>query len=130
VSIAIAYTCLCVCVTDAGPLEMRAAQWVRRIVYFRGIYLYPLNAVRPPHASAAPQRHCALCPVPACNFSFDRSNRRLHRVPRVFGFNVTWILVLGTSLWAAVDSSKIQLKRYESGISYGPIVLFIGCALL
>jgi hypothetical protein len=49
---------------------------------------------------------------------------------RVFGFEVTWIMVLGTSLWAAVDSSKIQLKRYKSGISYGPIVLFIGCALL
>jgi hypothetical protein len=39
-------------------------------------------------------------------------------------------MVLGTSLWAAFDSSKIQLKRYKSGISYGPIVLFVACALL
>ncbi len=39
-------------------------------------------------------------------------------------------MVLGTSLWAALDSSKIQLKRYKSGISYGPLVLFVACALL
>ena len=36
----------------------------------------------------------------------------------------------GTALWAAIDSSKIQLKRYKSGISYGPFVLFIGVAFL
>jgi hypothetical protein len=46
------------------------------------------------------------------------------------GFPVTWIMVLGTALWAAIDSSKIQLKRYKSGISYGPVVLFFACALL
>jgi hypothetical protein len=45
-------------------------------------------------------------------------------------FNLTWIMVLGTALWAAIDSSKIQLKRYKSGISYHPIVLFFACALL
>ena len=45
-------------------------------------------------------------------------------------FHITWIVVLGSSLWAAIDSSKIQLKRYKSGVSYGPIVLFIACALL
>ena len=48
----------------------------------------------------------------------------------VFPFHVTWVMVLGTSLWAALDSSKIQLKRYKSGISYGPLVLFLACALL
>ena len=48
----------------------------------------------------------------------------------VFHFDVTGIMMLGTSLWAAFDSSKIQLKRYKSGISYGPIVLFLACALL
>lgn len=48
----------------------------------------------------------------------------------VFHFNVTWFMVLATSLWAALDSSKIQLKRYKSGISYGPVVLFLACALL
>jgi hypothetical protein len=45
-------------------------------------------------------------------------------------FNLTWIMVPGTALWAAIDSSKIQLKRYKSGISYGPFVLFIGVAFL
>jgi membrane protein YdbS with pleckstrin-like domain len=45
-------------------------------------------------------------------------------------FNITWIMVLGTALWAAIDSSKIQLKRYKSGISYGPVVLFIAIAFL
>jgi hypothetical protein len=45
-------------------------------------------------------------------------------------FNLTLIMVPGTSLWAAIDSSKIQLKRYKSGISYGPVVLFFACALL
>ena len=46
------------------------------------------------------------------------------------GFPVTWIMVLGTALWAAIDSSKIQLKRYKSSISSGPVVLFFACALL
>jgi hypothetical protein len=45
-------------------------------------------------------------------------------------FNLTWIMVLGTSLWVAIDSSKIQLMRYKSGISSGPVVLFFACALL
>ena len=36
-----------------------------------------------------------------------------------------WFIVLGTGIWAAIDSSKIQLKRYKSGISYGPVVIFI-----
>jgi len=51
-------------------------------------------------------------------------------IETVVRFNVTWIMLLGTSLWAAFDSSKIQLKRYKSGISYGPVVLFLGCALV
>ena len=48
----------------------------------------------------------------------------------LIGFNLTWIMVLGTAIWAAIDSSKLQLSRYKSGISYGPAVLFIACALL
>ena len=51
-------------------------------------------------------------------------------ISEVTGFNLTCIMVFGTALWAAIDSKKIQLKRYKSGISYGPVVLFIGCALL
>ena len=35
------------------------------------------------------------------------------------------ILIFGSALWAAIDSSQIQLKRYKSGISYGPVVVFL-----
>lgn len=45
-------------------------------------------------------------------------------------FELMWFMVLGTSLWAAFDSAKLQLKRYKSGIAYGPVVLFIACAML
>jgi hypothetical protein len=45
-------------------------------------------------------------------------------------FDLGWVIVPGTALWAAVDSTKIGLKRYKSGLSYGPVVLFIGIALL
>jgi hypothetical protein len=48
----------------------------------------------------------------------------------LIGFGLTCLMVLGTSLWAAIDSSKIQLKRYQSGISYGPVALFLGCVFL
>ena len=54
-----------------------------------------------------------------------------------FGLNIagryfpfSWFMILGTAMWAAIDSSKIQLKRYKSGISYGPVVLFLGFVLL
>jgi NhaP-type Na+/H+ or K+/H+ antiporter len=39
--------------------------------------------------------------------------------------SVMQIMILGTALWAAIDSSKIHLKRYKSGISYGPVVIFL-----
>jgi hypothetical protein len=41
-----------------------------------------------------------------------------------------WFIVPATGIWAAIDSSKIQLKRYKSGISYGPVALFLGFLLL
>ena len=44
--------------------------------------------------------------------------------------SLTWFMVVITAIWAAVDSSKIQLKRYKSGIAYGPVVLFFGFLLL
>jgi hypothetical protein len=46
------------------------------------------------------------------------------------GFDLTWIMVPSSALWVAIDSSKLQLKRYKSGISYGPVTLFFACALL
>jgi hypothetical protein len=33
--------------------------------------------------------------------------------------------LLGTALWATLDSGRIQLKKYKSGISFGPVVLFL-----
>jgi len=43
------------------------------------------------------------------------------------GHNLMWYIVPGTSLWAAIDSSRIKLKRYHNGI--GPIVFFFMCCL-
>jgi len=39
-------------------------------------------------------------------------------------------MILLTALWAAIDSTRLQLKRYKSGISYGPVLLFFAVALL
>jgi hypothetical protein len=51
-------------------------------------------------------------------------------VSSLVNFNLVWFMVLGTALWAAIDSSKLQLKRYKSGISSGPVVLFIAITFL
>lgn len=40
------------------------------------------------------------------------------------------LTVIGTSMWAAVDSSGIQLHRYKSGIALKPFILFLACLLL
>jgi hypothetical protein len=36
----------------------------------------------------------------------------------------------GMALWAAIDSSKIHLRLYKSGIACHPVVLFFGIAML
>lgn len=41
-----------------------------------------------------------------------------------------FLVVIGTSLWASVDSGTIQLSRYRSGISLKPFVLFLACLLI
>lgn len=51
-------------------------------------------------------------------------------IHKLTGFDLNWIMVPGTAFWAAIDSSKIHLKRYESDISYGPVVLFFVVTLL
>ena len=51
-------------------------------------------------------------------------------VSEIVGFNLVWITILGTALWAAIDSKKINLKKYKSGLSYSPVVLFIAVILL
>src|SRR5215475_13377636 len=54
----------------------------------------------------------------------------VYGVSRLIHFNLLWFLFLGSSLWAAVDSSKLQLNRYRSSISGPPVLVFIGCAAL
>ena len=36
----------------------------------------------------------------------------------------------GMALWAAIDSTKIHLRVYKSGIACHPVVLFFGIACL
>ena len=40
------------------------------------------------------------------------------------------IIILVSSIWVGIDSSKLELKKYKSGISYGPVVMVILCLLL
>ena len=41
-----------------------------------------------------------------------------------------FLIVLATSIWAAVDSGKIELRKYKSGIAVKPAILFIGCLFI
>lgn len=43
---------------------------------------------------------------------------------------VVLVIVVGTSVWAAVDSEGIELHRYESGLAYRPVPLLLCCLLL
>jgi len=45
-------------------------------------------------------------------------------------FDLGWVLVLSTSIWAAIDSKRIELQRYKLLINSRPIVLFSVCSLL
>ena len=38
-------------------------------------------------------------------------------------------MVVGTSVWTGIDSAKLRLRRYQSGISYSPVVLGILCSM-
>jgi hypothetical protein len=50
-------------------------------------------------------------------------------ISSLINFALDWFMMLGTALWAAKDSSKIEFNRYKSGISSGTVVLFFACAL-
>jgi hypothetical protein len=39
--------------------------------------------------------------------------------------NLMWYIVPATTLWAAIDSSQIQLRRYRNGV--GPVAFFFLC---
>ena len=48
----------------------------------------------------------------------------------LLNFNLQWFLLLGTALWAAVDSSKIKLSQYKSAMPYKPVTVFLVVCLL
>ena len=51
-------------------------------------------------------------------------------VSALISFDFTWILIGITSIWAAIDSKRIELNRYKLGLACRPIVLFCLCNLL
>src|SRR5687767_4633351 len=58
-----------------------------------------------------------LCSI----ITFDLGGTKVH---------LMWSVILLTAIWAAIDSSKLQLRRYKSGISYSPVVVFLLFLLL
>jgi len=38
-------------------------------------------------------------------------------------------LVVGTSVWVGIDSARVRLIRFQSGISYSPVALGILCSM-
>lgn len=48
----------------------------------------------------------------------------------VTGINLLFVMLPGTALWAAWDSSRIGLRRYKSMIAYGPVGLFLAISFL
>ena len=51
-------------------------------------------------------------------------------VSEAVGFDLMMFMILGTALWIAIDSKKINLKKYKTGLSYNPVILFLAVALL
>jgi len=49
-------------------------------------------------------------------------------IANVTGFLVIVPMVLGTAIWAAVDASKIELKKYKTGLAKSPAGIF--CVIL
>ena len=57
----------------------------------------------------------------------DAQHQAIMRTWRNIG---PWTMVIGTSLWAAFNSSKLEITRYKSRIAARPVVFFLGCCLL
>ncbi|MFP6582635.1 MAG: hypothetical protein VCD00_08775 [Candidatus Hydrogenedentota bacterium] len=51
-------------------------------------------------------------------------------VPMVRPWDVLNAMIILTALWAGVDSERIKLRKYRSGLSYHPVVLFFAVALV
>lgn len=61
----------------------------------------------------------------------------LHLLTSLVAFNVfdktvqlSWLMILLTSVWVAEDSARVQLRRYRSGMACSPLGLFFCCSLL
>ena len=43
---------------------------------------------------------------------------------------IVWLLVIGSAVWAAWDSTQIHLRDYKSGVSHGPVGIALGILLI
>ena len=43
---------------------------------------------------------------------------------------VGWAIVLFSAAWAAYDSTRIEIRRYKTGMALHPFGIFVGVALL
>ena len=48
----------------------------------------------------------------------------------IAGVDCVMPMVVVTSIWVALDSKKLELKKYKSGISHSPGVLLVLCLAL
>lgn len=44
--------------------------------------------------------------------------------------NLSFVIVLGSAAWAALDSAALGLKRYKSRLAVSPAIVFLAIALL
>lgn len=51
-------------------------------------------------------------------------------IGNVGGIPATLILILGTAVWAAYDSTQIHVREYKTAMAAHPLVLAIGIAIL
>src|SRR5688572_23798078 len=46
------------------------------------------------------------------------------------GKSIMWPMIIGTSIWVAVDAAKLKVYRYKTFVSYSPVLLFVLSMLL
>ena len=55
---------------------------------------------------------------------------RIQPAVRLIDLGSTFVLIAGTAVWAAVDSKRLQMHKYKSGIGLKPAGIFLGVLLL
>lgn len=43
---------------------------------------------------------------------------------------VIWLVVIGSSVWAATEAKRLAFHRYKNGLASGPTAIFLVCLLL